>query len=199
MNRCVTSADNVGNTNRFAYDSRDNVVSHLDPRENETFRRVRRPGPLRRHHQLRRQGARHHHQHIHVEYDTNSRRTAATDSNSNTTTYAYDSLDRCVAVTEADGTSCSLIWSPRSNLLRQQDANGTVITNIYDLLDRCVSRDITPGPTVAPTTTFETFAYDGLSRCVSASNDVSLATVRLRFARESRPLDAGRADHHVHL
>ncbi len=145
------------------------------PARERNVRRVRRPGPLCRHHQLRRQGARHHHQH-HRTWNTTPTPAApaATDSNGNTTTYAYDSLDRCVAVTEADGTSCSLIWSPRSNLLRQQDANGTVITNSYDLLDRCVSRVITPGPTVAPTTTFETFAYDGLSRCVAASNDVSL-------------------------
>lgn len=176
LNRCITSADNVGNTNRFAYDSRDNVVSHLDPRENETFavfdglgRCVATTNYVGKERGITINTS-------HVEYDTNSRRTAFTDSNGNTTTYAYDSLDRCVAVTEADGTSCNLIWSPRSNLLRQQDANGTVITNRYDLLDRCVARVITPGPTVAPTTTFETFAYDGLSRCVSASNDVSLAT-----------------------
>jgi YD repeat-containing protein len=176
LNRCTSSTDNVGNTNRYAYDSRGNVVSHLDPRENESLavfdglgRCVATTNYVGKERGLTINTS-------HVEYDTNSRRTAATDSNGNTTTYTYDSLDRCIAVTEADGTSCSLVWSPRSNLLWQQDANGTVITNVYDLLDRCVSRVITPGPTVASTTTFETFAYDGLSRCIAASNDVSLAT-----------------------
>ncbi len=176
LNRCIASTDNVGNTNRYAYDSRGNLVSHLDPRENETFamfdglnRCVTTINYVGKERGITINTS-------HVEYDTNSRRTAATDSNGNTTQYDYDSLDRCVAVTDADGTSCSLVWSPRSNLLRQQNANGTVITNSYDLLDRCVSRLISPGPGVVPSTTFETFAYDGFSRCVAASNDVSLTT-----------------------
>jgi YD repeat-containing protein len=176
LNRCVSSVDNVGNTNRFAYDSRGNLVSAQDPQANEIFvvfdglgRCVASTNYVGAERGITINTS-------HVEYDTNSRRTATTDSNGNTTTYAYDSLDRCIVVTEADGTSSSLVWSPRSNLLRQQDANGTVITNVYDLLDRCVARVITPGPTVAPTTTFETFAYDGFSRIVAASNDVSAST-----------------------
>ena len=176
LNRLITTADNVGNTHRYAYDSRDNVVSYLDPRENETFavfdglsRCVAATNYAGKERGITISTT-------HVEYDVNSRRIAATDSNGNTTQYAYDSLGRCVSVTEADGTSSSLVWSPRSNLLRQQDANGTVISNRYDLLNRCVSSIITPGPTVSPTTTFETFAYDGFSRCVAASNDVSLVT-----------------------
>ena len=98
-----------------------------------------------------------------------------------TTLFAYDSRDRCVLVTEADGTSRSREWSLRSNLALCQEANGTVITNAYDLLDRCVSRLITPGPAVAATTTFEVYAYDGLSRLTLASNDVS----RVEFSYDS--------------
>ena len=59
----------------------------------------------------------------------------------------------------------------------------------YDLLDRCVRQDIAPGPTVAPTTTFETFAYDGRSRLVLASNDVSRAT--FRWNSLSQPMNVG--------
>ncbi|MEK7781065.1 MAG: hypothetical protein AAB370_06150, partial [Verrucomicrobiota bacterium] len=95
------------------------------------------------------------------------------DANTNTTVYAYDSLDRLIQTTEADGTASSLVWSPRSNVLREENANGTVITNTYDLLDRLVRRDITPGSGVAATTTFETFTYDGVSQLVAATNNAT--------------------------
>jgi len=106
-------------------------------------------------------------------WDDNSRLSSCTDDNTNTTFYACDSRNRQILVTSPDGTHSSLVWSPRSNLILQQDANGTVISNTFDLLDRCVRRDISPGPGVAITTTFETFAYNGLSQLVAVTNDVS--------------------------
>ncbi|MCL4786374.1 MAG: hypothetical protein KJ070_06200 [Verrucomicrobia bacterium] len=173
LHRLTRSVDNVGNTNLYAYDSRGNLVSHLNPRGNETYRRfdgqnlcvaiINYAGADRG---ITINTA-------HVEYETKNRVVATTDGNTNTTSYAYDSLDHCVLITEADGTSRSLIWSPRSNLVREQDANGTVISNRFDLLERCIARDITPGPGVAAATTFERFGYDGLSRLVAATNDVS--------------------------
>jgi YD repeat-containing protein len=176
LNRCVSTVDNVGNTNRYSYDSRHNVISHLDPRENESLsvfdglnRCVTSINYVGKDRGITINTS-------HVEYNVNSRCTASTDSNGNTTSYAYDELNRCVAVTEADGTICSLVWSPRSNLLRVEDANGTTITNTFDLLNRIVHRDIAARGEALPTTTFEMFAYDGVSRCVAANNDVSLVT-----------------------
>jgi YD repeat-containing protein len=173
LHRLTRSADNVGNTNLYAYDSRGHLVSQLNPRENEIFRVFDGLGRCVTtiNYQGKERGITI--STTHVEYDTKNRVVASTDGNTNTTSYAYDSLDHCVLITEADGTSRSLVWSPHSNLLRQQDANGTVITNYYDALDRCIARDIVPGAGVAATTTFERFGYDGLSRLVAATNNVS--------------------------
>ncbi len=177
LHRLTRTVDSAGNTNLYAYDSRNNLVRHTDPKGNDTvyeYDGLNRCIATRCYDGAAATGITI--STSHVEYDDNDRVVATTDANTNTTTYAYDSLDRCVQVTEADGTRANLVWSPRSNLVLEQDANGTVISNSFDLLDRCVRRDIFPGPGVAATTTFEEFSYDGLSRLVLASNDVSLST-----------------------
>jgi YD repeat-containing protein len=175
LDRCVADWDNVGNTNRYAYDSRGNLVRHTDPlgfRLDGDFDSISRP--------TSRKGGvgGSAQQSTHYTWDANSRLVAVTDGNSNTTQYAYDSLDRLVRTTLADGTISSLVWSPRSNVERMTDANGTVVVHTYDALDRCVQKDIKPGPGVAGSTTRENFQYDGLSRLVRAANnqtDVTLA------------------------
>jgi YD repeat-containing protein len=173
LHRLTRSVDNVGNTNRYAYDSRGNLVSLVTPRLDETFcvydglnRCITTTNYVGLGRGITINAS-------HVEYDSNSRCVTSTDSNGNVTQYTYDSRNRVVLFGGMDGTSCSLVWSPRSNLVREQDANGTVVSNSYDALDRCVRSDIFPGAGVAPTTTFETFIYDGLSRLIMASNDVS--------------------------
>ena len=176
LHRLTRSVDNVGNTNRYAYDSLDNLVSAVDARGNETvcaYDKLSRCVQTTCYQGLDRGITINT---THVEYNVNSRCASTTDANSNMIFYAYDSLDRQVATTNADGTTHKLVWSPRSNLVRAEDANGTVITNVYDLCDRVVHRDIATGGGVATTTTFETFAYDGLSRLVAATNDVSVTT-----------------------
>lgn len=174
LNRLTRCVDNVGNTNRYAYDSLGRCVRATDPQGNDSAFALDDLGRCR--------SVAHFVGAVesgitintsHVEYDVNDRCVSVTDANTNTTTYANDSLGRRTSITQADGTVCSLVWSPRSNLLRVQDANGTVISNRFDLLDRCVRRDITPGAGVAGTTTFEMFGYDGASRLVSAVNDAS--------------------------
>jgi len=181
LNRCVVSVDNVGNTERCTYDSRGNLVSCVTPRGDETFRMydglnrcVTTVNYVGRDRGITINTS-------HVEYTNDSRYIASTDSNGNVTRYNYDSRHRLVLLSNPDGTSRSFVWSPRSNLIREQDANGTVITNTYDLLNRCVRRDIIPGPGVAATTTggiycgnhCEGFAYDSLSRLVTANYNVS--------------------------
>ena len=173
LGRLVQSVDNVGNTNAFAYDSRDNCVSEVDALGNETVRAF---DGLNRCVQTTAYEGSSRTVTIntsHVEYE-NRRCVSATDGNGNTTTYGYDSLDRHVLTAHPDGTTVSLIWSPRSNLERLTDANGTVIQYTYDLLDRCVRKNIKPGPGVAGTTTFEEFAYDGRSNLIFGTNNSSM-------------------------
>ena len=62
------------------------------------------------------------------------------------------------------------------NPISRTDANGTSVTATYDSLDRVRRRVIAPGPGVAATTLFENFAYDGLSRRISAANNASTVT-----------------------
>jgi YD repeat-containing protein len=176
LHRLTRSVDNVGNTNLYAYDSRGYLTRHTDPKGNIQQFTAKGTGRTTGHiADINADGIFDPVADVAVSYayDANDRLTGITDDNGNNTTYAYDSLDRLVQVTAADGTISSLVWSLRSNLILHQDANGTVISNSFDLLDRCIRRDITLGSEVSASTTFESFAYDGFSRLVLASNDVS--------------------------
>ena len=173
LGRRITAADGAGNTVSNAYDACDNRVSVTDPLGNETSYVYDGLGRVTA--TLHYDGARSRGITInttHVEY-RNNRLVASVDANGNTTAYAYDACDRLTQTTHADNTAESLVWSPRSNVARYVDANGTVITNQYDLCDRLVRRDIAVAPGVMATTTFESFAYDGLGRLTSAENDMA--------------------------
>ncbi len=168
LNRCVADWDNVGNTNRYAYDSRGNLVRHIDPLGfilDGDFDSISRP--------TSRKGGvgGSAQQTTRYSWDAASRLVAVTDGNTNTTEYTYDSLNRLVRTTLADNTSVTNAYDARGNLVWTRDANGTQITSLFDALDRCVQRNIKPGPGVAGSTTRETCQYDGLSRPVSAANN----------------------------
>jgi len=177
LNRCVRTIDNVGNTNRFGYDSLNRVTVLFNPKEYSVSRTYDLRGRcILAVADLNGDGLFDLSQDIYlacVWSSTSDRLLAATDSHGNSTSYGYDSLSRCTSITNADGTRLSLVWSPRSNLIQETDANGTIIVHTYDLDDRCVANTITPGAGVASTTTFETFAYDGAARLIAATNDSS--------------------------
>ena len=173
LNRCLGATDNLGNATRSVYDSRGNCVGGIDERGNEFTRAF--DGLGRVTDSLYYDGLKAAGLVVtvsHAEYSA-ARLVGISDGNGNATRYDYDSLDRPVQVTRADNSRTSLVWSPRSNLISSTDPNGTVVQYSHDLLDRCLRRDITPGPGVAGTTTFEAFAYDGMSRVVRATNDTS--------------------------
>ncbi len=183
LHRCISTADNVGNTDTFAYDSRGNLVLHIDSNAHltsMTFDGLSRctgsiadlngdgvldfvadAGSL-------------------TAYDDNDCALSTTDDNTNSTFYAYDACNRLVLTTHADGTHSSSSYDLRGNVVQTVDPNGSVVTFTYDLNNRCVRKDIAPNGAaeVAATTTFEIFGYDGCSRLVLASNNVS----RLTFA-----------------
>ncbi|HWX23148.1 MAG TPA: DUF6531 domain-containing protein [Candidatus Binatia bacterium] len=175
LSRCVSSVDNVGNTNRYAYDSLDRVVTFFNPREytvSYTYDLLDRctlaigdldgdgfPDLV-------------HDQFSQAVWSSNSGRLLATiDSHTNSTTYAYDALDRCALVTSPNGTPHTFAWNSLSDLASQQDPNGTVVLHTYDFDGRCISNNINPGPGVSSSTTVETFQYDGLSRLVHHHDD----------------------------
>jgi len=177
QNRCVQTMDNVGNTNTWAYDSLDCCVKTVDPRGTRAFytydllgRCTIAVGDLDG------DGSPDFTGDI-TETATwsssSDRLLSLTDSHTNTTSYAYDTLGNCTMINRADGTHCSLVWSPRSNLVLYQDANGSVVSNSYDLNDRIVHRDLAARNLVgvAATTTFETYTYDGCSRLTSHHDD----------------------------
>lgn len=183
QDRCVRSTDNLGNSDEYSYDSRGNLARHRDARgtlfgwsHDGLGRTILLEADLDgdgEFEPLEVLGSK--------EWDDNSRLTASVDANGNRTTYFYDPLDRCTEERRADGSRAKLVWSPRSNLVLEEDANGTVISNRHDFLNRRVRSEIKPAAGVAATTTFELFEYDGLSRCILASNDVS----RLEFTHDS--------------
>ncbi|MDB6034581.1 MAG: wapA, partial [Verrucomicrobiales bacterium] len=174
FNRCIAEWDNLNNVHAYFFDSRGNRVSEMEPRGNETTCAY--DGLGRVTDTTHYNGTKEHGITInttHVEY-RNMRRASATDANGNTTAYGYDSLDRCTSIQQADGTTQTFGFDERGNCVRAIDANGTRIACTFDLLDRCVRKDITPASGVMSSTTFEMFQYDGASRLVLASNNVSM-------------------------
>ena len=165
-NRCVSSTDSAGNTGSCAYDSLDQIVRETDPNGNDSTHAYDGLGNCLT--STHYSGSSSVQPAVvvrasHAAYDANSRCIASTDANSNTTSYAYDSLDRLVTTTHADGTQVSLVWSPRSNLIGETDANGNVISNTYDLNDRLIRRDIA--------TRFEAYSHDGCGRVTGHGDD----------------------------
>ncbi len=108
-------------------------------------------------------------------YDGSGNLTRRSDPNGNVTTYGYDALNRLTGVTYADETTDALVYDGAGNLVQQTDANGNVVTHTYDALNRLVRSDVTPGVGVGGTT-FQTFAWDGLSRQIAISDDNDPAT-----------------------
>jgi RHS repeat-associated protein len=108
-------------------------------------------------------------------YDANGNLARRADPNGNATTYAYDALDRLVRTAYADGTTTIYAYDRAGNLTRQTDPNGSVVAHTYDALDRRVRTDVTRGAGVGGTT-LQTFAWDGLSRLTTATDNNDPAT-----------------------
>ena len=87
--------------------------------------------------------------------------------------YVYDPLNRLIAQTHTDGTTHAFSYDVHGNRVGSVDANGNTVTTTFDLLNRPTSTSVAPGPGVSSDTTFESFAYDGLSRLVRAQDDDS--------------------------
>jgi RHS repeat-associated protein len=180
VDRLIQTVDNIGNTNHYAYDSRNNQVKTTDGRGN--VMRYAYDGLNRRTGQTRyltsnglgsgtpagtiatRQ-----------DFDDNSRLTAQTDNNINATTYVYDSLNRLTGTVFADGTTNGTVYDVHHNPINTTDANGNFVNTYYDLDNRADYRTIARASGVSGTT-YENYEFDGLSRFVGHQNDDSDVT-----------------------
>jgi RHS repeat-associated protein len=108
------------------------------------------------------------------EWDASDRLVARIDDRGNRTVYRYDGLDRMIGMEHADGTSVSFAVDAHGRRIAVLDANGTQSAMTYDGLGRLTRKDIVPGAGVSFDTTYEVYAYDGLSRLVYAEDDDSV-------------------------
>ena len=193
LNRLTITVDNVSNTDRFGYDSRDNQTVHEDAEGNTALTDY--DGANRQiatHTVMRTDGtgatpidtSQSGDGFISVFYtwDGNSRLQALTDDNGNRTIYTYDELDRKITCTYGNVvdppaladiqdpvTVESWIYDRDHNILTFTDQNGSIhtYTYTYDGLNRKTQCDITfaaSNPHNLTGTTLQTHEYDGLSR-----------------------------------
>jgi YD repeat-containing protein len=99
-----------------------------------------------------------------VERDDNGCLVARVNAAGARTTYEYDGLNRCVAVTFPDGTSTRYSYDENGNAVRVIDPNSVEVVQSFDDADRLTQRyveDPSGGRRLV-----ETYQYDGLNRIV---------------------------------
>ena len=106
-------------------------------------------------------------------WDDSSRLIQVSDGNGNSTKYQYDPLNRATGVIYADGSAELAAFDLFDNVVHSTRPNGTVRSATFDALNRPVRYDYLPGPGISSNLTFESFTFDGASRLVVASNNVS--------------------------
>jgi RHS repeat-associated protein len=175
-NNLIASSDPLGNTSFTCYDSLGRTTAEIDERGNSTLHRYDGAGRLLETRFVLTDdgtgagtilGA----AVVRQLWDDSDRLVAREDPNGNVTRYVYDSLNRPVVETLADGTDVRTSYDVHDNVLVRQDANGTTLTHAYDLLNRLVEVQVDAGPTVDDHTTFESYTYDGRSLLVGAADD----------------------------
>jgi RHS repeat-associated protein len=180
LDRLIQTSDDLGNTTRYAYDSRNNRTTLTDPRGNVTrytydgLNRLTTTTRVLTDNGLG-SGTPTNSIVTTQTWDDTSRLTDQTDANSNTTAYVYDSLNRLVQTMFADGSSNSASYDVHGNKVASTDANGNVVSTTYDLLNRPRTNAISRGAGILGPDS-ELYQYDGLSRVVLAQNNDSLVT-----------------------
>jgi|GEM_PF-1972828 len=103
-------------------------------------------------------------------YDGDGRLVAVRDDNGNATRYAYDSQNRLLTRTYADGTVQRYTYDRNGNVIAFQDADGNRISSAYDALNRLTRVDVQRA-TATQGTTLQTFSYDGLGRWLTMTDN----------------------------
>lgn len=175
-NNLVASSDPLGNTSFTCYDSIGLATAEVDERGNRVLHRYDGAGRLLESRFVLTEdgtgaGAIIGAAVVRQLWDDSDRLIAREDPNGNVAQYEYDSLNRVVVETVADGTDVRSSYDVHDNLLVRRDANGTTLTHTYDALNRLIEVGVDAGPSVAGDTTFEIYAYDGRSLLVGAGDD----------------------------
>ncbi len=179
LDRLIRTVDNVNNIITWQYDSRGNRVVEIDARGNEmryTYDGLSRLIQTVRDMDGNGAGGSDPNDIVTSRsWDQSSRVISQTDDNGNTTNFTYDALNRRTERRFADNQIASMTYDVHDNLLGLTDANASVINYTYDRRNRLTSKSITPATGVVGTTT-ESYAYDGLSRLISANDNDSSVT-----------------------
>jgi RHS repeat-associated protein len=179
IDRLTHTVDNVGSTNRFFFDSRNNLVLQVDALGNAIRTRVDGINRIvERILDMDQDGPDGNGPDIStaITWDDSNRIISQTDDNGNATGKDYDSLNREIRKRFADGTQYDYAWDVHDTPIDFTDANGTVVTYTHDLNDRVTRRNVAPGVGVSTQAVLEIYSYDGLSRTTRAEDDDSLVT-----------------------
>ena len=124
-------------------------------------------------------------------WDGNSRLVSLTDDNRNVTGYEYDSLNRLIVETFADGSTNTYVYDGDHNVVALTDKNGTVHENQFDGINRLTGKDVSRARGVSGSTKWR-FEYDGLSTKATDNNSPATlsddSVVELRYDSLSRLL-----------
>ncbi|WP_093281801.1 RHS repeat-associated core domain-containing protein [Verrucomicrobium sp. GAS474] len=181
------------------YDSRGNLVSAVDPKQNvvlseydgasrlvETLQQLRQAGqgsnpPEANQSFLPAGGGNIRTGYV---YDANSRLAELLDDRDAATVYRYDLLDRQVTKTLADGSLSTNAYNLAGDLTGYTDENGSAFAFTVDALGRRTAVAITLATGVLGTTA-QTFQYDGLGRNTQAIDTVVSTSAEVDFIYDS--------------
>ncbi|HPO16582.1 MAG TPA: DUF5011 domain-containing protein [Candidatus Hydrogenedentes bacterium] len=109
------------------------------------------------------------------DWDRNGRLISETDNKGNVTTYIYNALDQLITILYPTiGLQEDFTYDEYGNMHTRMDANSSVITMTYDSQHRLIRKEYVPyDPIKCVPALYDEFHYDGLSRIVTAENNVS--------------------------
>ncbi len=202
----------------LGYDSRDNIVVTIDPRENTIVTVY--DGASRQietHEHLRKLGEGDNPPLANQTFlpasngvirtisilDGNGRTRQLIDDRGAPTNFTYDTLDRQLTMVFQDGSTRTNTYNAASDVITYTDENGSVFDCVFDSIGRPTSCTITPASGVAGHngdstrgTTAQTSQYDGLSRMTQSVDTTTVdnassqsATVDMVFDSLSRGLE----------
>ena len=181
-NAIIMDPDGLALTESMKYDSRSNLVEHIDARGNTTIYGYDSMSRLKTESRVMTANGDGTGSPLSPivssrAYDDSSRLTSETDDAGNTTTYTYDGLDRLLTVTMPDTSQVyTYTYDAAGNLDSYTDPRGVVVDQDFDYAGRLIGRTITntgldtDGGTLTYVTS-ESFEYDGIGRLLTAQNN----------------------------